>query len=83
MTYTVPQRIRPEKLQKTAEVFFRVGGIYENADIVVTDGEKELLRRKREHLAPGEMERLVIPAALLKDAAGPLAVALDTGEVSA
>ena len=83
VTYTVPQRIRPEKLQKTAEVFFRVGGIYENADIVVTDGEKELLRRKREHLAPGEMERLVIPAALLKDAAGPLAVALDTGEVSA
>ena len=83
VTYTVPQRIRPEKLQKTAEIFFRVGGIYENADIVVTDGEKELLRRKREHLAPGEMERLVIPAALLKDAAGPLAVALDTGEVSA
>lgn len=83
VTYTVPQRIRPEKLQKTAEVFFRVGGIYGNADIVVTDGEKELLRRKREHLAPGEMERLVIPAALLKDAAGPLAVALDTGEVSA
>ena len=83
VTYTVPQRIRPEKLQKAAEVFFRVGGIYENADIVVTDGEKELLRRKREHLAPGEMERLVIPAALLKDAAGPLAVALDTGEVSA
>ena len=83
VTYTVPQRIRPEKLQKAAEVFFRVGGIYENADIVVTDGEKELLRRKREHLAPGEMERLDIPAALLKDAAGPLAVALDTGEVSA
>lgn len=72
VTYTVPQRILPEKLQKTAEVFFRVGGIYENAEIVVSDGERDLLRRKREHLAPGEMERLAIPAALLREAAGPL-----------
>ena len=77
VTYTVPQRILPEKLQKTAEVFFRVGGIYENAEIVVSDGERDLLRRKREHLAPGEMERLAIPAALLREAAGPLTVALD------
>ena len=82
VTYTVPQRILPEKLQKTAEVFFRVGGIYENAEIVVSDGERDLLRRKREHLAPGEMERLAIPAALLREAAGPLTVALDLGEVS-
>ncbi len=40
---------------------------------------RDLLRRKREHLAPGEMERLAIPAALLREAAGPLTVALDLG----
>ena len=83
VTYTVPQRIQPEKLQKTAEIFFRVNGIYENACIVVSAGGQEMLRRRRDHLAPGEMERLAVPAALLKAAAGPLTVSLDTGEVSA
>lgn len=83
VTYTVPQRIRPEKLQKTAEIFFRVNGIYENASMVVSAGGREILRKKRDHLAPGEMERLVVPAALLKEASGPLTVSLDTGEVSA
>lgn len=83
VTYTVPQRIQPEKLQKTAEIFFRVNGIYENACIVVSAGGQEMLRRRRDHLAPGEMERLAVPAALLKAAAGPLIVSLDTGEVSA
>lgn len=83
VTYTVPQRIQPEKLEKTAEIFFRVNGIYENACIVVSAGGQEMLRRRRDHLAPGEMERLAVPAALLKAAAGPLTVSLDTGEVSA
>lgn len=83
VTYTVPQRIQPEKLQKTAEIFFRVNGIYENACIVVSAGGQEMLHRRRDHLAPGEMERLAVPAALLKAAAGPLTVSLDTGEVSA
>ena len=83
VTYTVPQRIQPEKLEKTAEIFFRVNGIYENACIVVSASGQEMLRRRRDHLAPGEMERLAVPAALLKAAAGPLTVSLDTGEVSA
>ncbi len=79
VTYTVPQRICPDKLQKTAEIFFRVNGLYDRAEIVVSDGEREILRRKREHLAPGEMERLPVPASLIQSAAGPLTVALDTG----
>ena len=79
VTYTVPQRVFPAKLEKTTEVFFRVNGLYDHADIVVLDGGRELFRRKREHLAPGEMERLTVPAAKIQSAAGPLTVALDTG----
>lgn len=79
VTYTVPQRVFPAKLEKTTEVFFRVNGLYDHADIVVSDGGRELFRRKREHLAPGEMERLTVPAAQIQSAAGPLTVALDTG----
>ena len=79
VTYTVPQRVFPAKLEKTTEVFFRVNGLYDHADIVVLDGGRELFRRKREHLAPGEMERLTVPAAKIQSVAGPLTVALDTG----
>ena len=62
--YTVPQKIR--KSAEEAEIFFRVRQIFKNSAIVVMDGEKQLAKFKREHLAPGEMEKIKIPKALMK-----------------
>ena len=62
--YTVPQKIR--KSAEEAEIFFRVRQIFKNSAIVVMDGEKQLAKFKREHLAPGEMEKIKIPNALMK-----------------
>lgn len=62
--YTVPQKIR--KAADEAEIFFRVRQIFKNSAIVVMDGENQLAKFKREHLAPGEMEKIKIPNALMK-----------------
>ena len=56
--YTVPASIRPEALEpdSTTTIRFRVGGVYTNKRIVVLAGDKVIFKRKRNVLAPGEME---------------------------
>ncbi|MDD6175847.1 MAG: FAD/NAD(P)-binding oxidoreductase [Firmicutes bacterium] len=65
VTYTVPQHIRPERIEKAADVFFRVNRICGASEIVVADGERQLCAFPRDHLAPGEMEHIMIPRKLL------------------
>lgn len=62
--YTVPQKIRKDA--EEAEIFFRVRQIFKDASIVVMDGENQLAKFKREHLAPGEMEKIRIPNVLMQ-----------------
>jgi len=76
VNYTVPQKIRKENVEKAVEIFFRVNNVYKDVVITVTDGEKELARFKREHMAPGEMEKISISKALLEDVSGELTVAV-------
>jgi len=61
VNYTVPQRIRTENLDKTIEIFFRTNKVRGKSLIRVTDGDKEIISFKRDRMAPGEMEKLIIP----------------------
>ena len=56
--YTVPALIRPEALEpdSTTTIRFRVDGVYTNKRIVVLAGDKVIFKRRRNVLAPGEME---------------------------
>ncbi len=63
--YTVPQMLRLDGVPAKAEIFFRVRQVYGNASIRVMDGDKQLAAFKREHMAPGEMERITLPRKLL------------------
>lgn len=67
VTYTVPQKIRSANVgDKTpVTVFFRVNGVYSDKIISVRDSEKEIAHYRREHLAPGEMERIILPKKIL------------------
>ncbi|NLJ30208.1 MAG: FAD-dependent oxidoreductase [Clostridiales bacterium] len=67
---TVPQHIRPDRIDQYAEVFFRVGRVFSNSEIEVASGGRVLSVFKREHMAPGEMERIVIPKKFLENASG-------------
>ena len=63
--YTVPQRI---SAKKDVNVYFRVGNIYRNSRITVKDGERVILSKKKEKLAPGEMECVKLTADQIGDA---------------
>lgn len=77
--YTVPQKIR--KGADGAEIFFRVRQIFGNSAIVVKDENDNLIAKfKREHLAPGEMEKISIPKVLLdKITANSATVSVEEG----
>ncbi|MEG0691866.1 MAG: FAD-dependent oxidoreductase, partial [Oscillospiraceae bacterium] len=64
VTYTVPQRIRSENVEKFVELFFRVNFVYKNVEVQISSGDEVLARFKREHMAPGEMEKVVFPKAM-------------------
>ena len=78
VNYTVPQKIHLPT-QKPVEIFFRVAAPMENKAIVVTAAEtgEELLRLKRLHLAPGEMEKISVPAEALQKAPGGIKVSIE------
>ena len=61
--YTVPQLIT-EKVDTT--VYFRVADVYRDKKIVVRDGERVLISKKKQKLAPGEMETVKLTAEMLE-----------------
>ena len=81
VTYTVPQKIRPDNVEKGVDLFFRVNNVYKDMRIRVTYGDQELCSFPREHMAPGEMEHIVLPKVLLdKVQGGPLTVSLTSAK---
>ncbi|MCR4896530.1 MAG: NAD(P)/FAD-dependent oxidoreductase [Lachnospiraceae bacterium] len=64
--YTVPATIRLSHMEDSQVIRFRVGSNYRNATIRVTAGDRVLLERKKNVLAPGEMEQLTLKKADLE-----------------
>ena len=76
VSYTVPQRIRPGHVEKACGLFFRVNRVLGKSEILVSSGENTIARFSRSRLAPGEMEQISLPRALLDRACGPLTVSV-------
>ena len=73
--YTVPQRITSAV---DTTVYFRVADVYRNRAIVVKDGERVVLKKKKLKLAPGEMETVRLTREQLKGVeSGRLVFALE------
>ena len=66
--YTVPSTIRPEHMPETLTVRFRVGNVYKNHYLSVYFGENRVQHRKKQVMAPGEMEQVVLKKADLLNA---------------
>ncbi|MBD8048360.1 MAG: FAD-dependent oxidoreductase [Clostridium argentinense] len=66
INYTVPQKVRVENLDKGIDVFMRVNNVYKDVAIKVKADDKELLSFKRKHMAPGEMEKIMLPKSILE-----------------
>ena len=63
----VPQKLLiPDGEVESVQIMFRPAGVYENAYIRVTDGERELIKQKKRILTPGEMAELVLKPEVVK-----------------
>ena len=67
----VPQKLLiPDGDAESVQIMFRPAGVYENAYIRVTDGERELIKQKKRILTPGEMAELVLKPEVVKGLSG-------------
>ena len=72
--YTVPQVISEKK---KITVYFRVSDVFRNARIVVSDGDNVLLSKKKQKLAPGEMESVTLNSDMLSSVGDKLFFSLE------
>lgn len=70
VNYTVPQRIHRDTTRDTIDVFFRVNNVYRDLTVLVEGGDEVLLKVKRPYAAPGEMEKITLPASVLASVKG-------------
>ena len=62
--YTVPQMI---KRVEDTKVYFRVADVFRDARIVVKCADRVLTSKKKQKLAPGEMETVTLTEAMLSE----------------
>ena len=65
--YTVPVCVRPDYMDDRLTVRFRVGNVYRDHYIVVYLNDERILHRKRQILAPGEMEQVILDREKLRN----------------
>lgn len=58
--YTVPCTIRPEHMEEKLTVRFRVGNVFKNCYVSAYFDDQRVTHRKRQVVAPGEMEEIVL-----------------------
>ena len=58
--YTVPSSVRPAHMEKILTVRFRVGDVHRDKYVCAYLGDTRILHKKRQVLAPGEMEQIIL-----------------------
>jgi NADPH-dependent 2,4-dienoyl-CoA reductase/sulfur reductase-like enzyme len=67
VSYIVPQKVRIDNIEDKLDIFLRVRSIYNNAKLVLKADGEIIKEYKKRHLAPGEMEHLILSKDLLSD----------------
>ena len=80
VNYTVPQRLSIEDVSDKLTVFMRVNNIYHDKALVVRSNDEVIGKFKRAHLAPSEMEKVVLSKVLLDKVKGDITISLEDGE---
>ena len=58
--YTVPSFVRPAEMEENLTVRFRVGDVFKNKVIAVYFDEQLIMKKKRQVMATGEMEQVIL-----------------------
>jgi len=70
VNYTVPQKVNLDNIESKLEIFMRVANVYRDVKLELRDGDKTLISLKKKHMAPGEMEKIVVPKVILDKVEG-------------
>jgi len=65
--YIVPQVIHPENVENSIELLFRVKKQYRNVNLVIKKDGEVFRNIKKKHLAPAEMEKVILRNVDIKD----------------
>ena len=65
--YTVPSTIDPKKMTDQLTVRFRVGSVMKNKWVNVYIDDEKVIRKKRQVMAPGEMEEVVLKKSMFEN----------------
>ncbi len=77
ISYIVPQKINISNLNDKLDLFFRVRQVYHNVSLEISLNGELIKTVKKSHLAPGEMEHLVLKARdIIKLKAGELVISV-------
>lgn len=63
--YIVPQRVNINS-DKDIKLYFRVGSVFDNASIVMSVDDKEVYKKRKVKVTPGEMENVTLSADIRK-----------------
>ena len=80
VNYTVPQRLNVDDVPDKLTIFMRVNNIYHDKALVVRCGNEIIAKFKRAHLAPSEMEKVVLSKMFLDKIKGDITISLEDGE---
>lgn len=65
--YTVPSFVRPSEMEEKLTVRFRVGDVFKNKVIAVYFDDQLIVKKKRQVMAPGEMEQVILKKKKLEE----------------
>ncbi len=65
--YTVPQRLTEAK---STSIYFRVADVYRDAKIIVREGDRVIISKKKQRLAPAEMEKVELTKEIIESLSG-------------
>lgn len=82
INYTVPQRFSLEGIEDKLIIFLRVNNVYKDKILVVKSKDKTIVSFKKKHLAPSEMEKVILPKKLLENVNEDLIISLEEGEAN-
>lgn len=80
VNYTVPQKINVSNIEDKVTIFLRVNNVYTNKKLVVKSGEGIIAEFKKSHLAPSEMEKILLTKEQVEKAKSVIEISVVDGE---
>lgn len=77
VSYVVPQYIRKDNIGRNVELSFRVKSVKIDVEILVKEKDKVIAHFKRDHIAPSEMEKVILPKVLLDKVCEEIEVSIE------